>query len=124
MLGRHAEELDVLGPPRAGNGQHVVRKVDADHEAGAHTRGDQMGHQPGPRPDVQDVLVLGRDGEIDQAAGDPSVLPAGPGVVDGSDAVEEVDQMVDHLVSGIRVHQRHWSLLNLSRRLGARLLRC
>ena len=66
-----------------------------------------MGDEAGPGPDVQDVFVLGRGGELDQAGGDPRVLAAGPRVVDRGDAIEEVDQVVDHLVSGIGVHQSH-----------------
>jgi hypothetical protein len=98
VLGGHAEELHVLLFVRPRDRQHVVGQVDSDHEPRADPRRHKVGDQPGARPDVQGVLVLARRGEVDQARGDPPVLAAGPRVINGSDSVEKVDQMVDHLV--------------------------
>src|SRR5467141_863037 len=64
-----------------------------------------MRHQPCPGADVEGVLAPRGRREVDQPSRDPFVLAARPAVVVRRDTVEEIDQVVDHLVRGIRVHQ-------------------
>ena len=77
-----------------------------------------MGDQTGPGADVEHLLVLRGSGQVDQARRHPSVLTARPGVVMGGDAIEKVDDMVDHLVRRIRIHQGHSSCLTFVDALG------
>ena len=65
--------------------------------------------RPVPVANVEDVLALLRFGYLDQPGGDPRLLAAGPAVVHQGRPIEEVDQVVDHLVGGIRIHQRRGS---------------
>jgi len=64
-----------------------------------------VGDQAGAGAHVQGVLALFWLCDLDKAGSDPAVLALGPAVVTSGDLVEEVDQMVDHLVGGVRVHQ-------------------
>jgi hypothetical protein len=49
-------------------------------------------------PNIEGVLTALRRRQLDQSRGDAGVLTSCPAVVDGGDPVEEVDQVVDHLV--------------------------
>ena len=124
VLGGHADELDILGLVRPRDREHVLGQVDADDQAGVHPGRQQVGDQPRARAYVQHLLVLGRGRQVDQPRRHATVLTACPCVVNRSDSIEKVDQVLDHLVRGIRVHQCHDVFFNLCRRLGARLLRC
>jgi len=134
LIRRHAHELDVLEWTRGmvplvlllrpGDGEHLVRQVDAEHAARADLRRHEMRDQAGAGADVQDVLVLDRGREVDQPHSDPAVLASCPRVIERRDPVEEVDHVVDHLMRGIRVHQRHDLQVNLWGRFRTRLLRC
>ncbi len=54
--------------------------------------------------DIENVMsALGRR-DLDQPGGYAAVQATGPGVVVRRDLVEEVDQVVDHLICGVRVH--------------------
>jgi len=98
VLRGHAKKLSVGAFAGACDGQHAVGKVDSDHrprlDLGRHLVRDQAG----AGAHVQRVLALLRLRNLDQAAGDPPMLPPGPPVVLRGNVVKEVDQMVDHLI--------------------------
>ena len=124
VLCRHADELQVLVCVPARDRQHVGGQVDAEDDAWFHPRRHQVGDESRAGADVEDMFVLRRGGQVDQPRGHPTVLAAGPVVVDGCEPVEEVDDVVDDLARRVGAHQCHRWLLNLGGRFRARLLRC
>ncbi len=109
-FGGHAQELGVLALLRTSDREHAIRQVDSDYRTGAHLGRHQVRDQAGAGADVEGVLpLLGLD-QLDQPGGDPDVLAACPAVVNGGDLVEEIDQVVGHLVGRVWIHQRHGSM--------------